>query len=142
VNKTEIEYIKGRVGEVVLCVNGDINTKLNKKKHKVWLNDAEKIKQIRKGEATLLPDVELAKKKGGYDYGVEVLDKFFSYKTTPAQKKLKRENDRIQSKIDDLCLQVEAAGRKIVDRVVLGIIAKQDLPGELEQLGNMIKLAK
>ena len=64
-NKTEIEYIKGRVNNVVKCTCGTISSKLNAQKQDEQLTTEEKVRLIRDGKATLVSDIQL-KEQAGY----------------------------------------------------------------------------
>jgi len=139
VNKTEIEYIRKRVNEVVQCTNGRISTKQAKKKKGTGLTDNAKIKQIRDGRAKLIPDYDLAQAYAKYASGAERLFTFFEFETTEKQKEKIAYNASIDNSTEEMHSSVERAGKRLIDDVILEIIPKKDMPQRLEELARMFE---
>ena len=45
--------------------------------------------------------------------------------------------DKLDEKLEDMQLEVELAGNRLIDNVVLGIIDKKDIPFELQKISEM-----
>lgn len=135
--KTEIDYIRGRVNNVVKCTNGVIATKQEKKKKSTGLSNGRKLAQIRSGKATLIDDFKIANIDVRWKEPLETLLKFYDYEITENQKEKIKHNERIDCATEDLQQSVELAGERLIDEVVLGLIDVSELPMRLEKLSRM-----
>lgn len=142
-NKTELTYIKNRISVVVKCTNGNIATKLNKSKKSTGLTDSRKYKMIADGKAMLKTEMQILELQSAYNG--RVLDRLlmcYEYPTTEKQREKIAHNKIIENKIDSLMLEVELAGNRLLDNIVLGIIEASEVPNALHELGEMVNLAK
>ena len=69
----------------------------------------------------------------------DVIFQCFGIPITALQKQQIKYNERIEAQIDSLHHEVELEGKRLLDKVVLNLIDKSDLPGELEKISNMVK---
>lgn len=140
--KFELDHLKERIAQVVGCTNGTISTRLNRKKKSTGITLTRQIAIIRKGEATLKTDYELAEE---HPYGTrqwgERLVECYDIPLTDLQKEKIAFNLRIDSRVDEIHTEIELEGKRLLDKAILGIIAVEDLPDELLKLGNMSVLA-
>jgi hypothetical protein len=140
--KTEIDYIDHRISNVMRCVNGQITMKLTKLIKNDELTTAERITQIRTGKATLLSNRQLESYNFGYhDRNGFAVVKCFTYNLSDKQKKAAAFNKRLKSKENELHDEVQLAGKRLLDEIVMGIYDKKDLPKKLIELSKMSELA-
>lgn len=141
-NKTDIDYVKARVNQVVLCTCGTITTKINKQIVVAALTKEEKIRLIREGKATLLTNQELRDgvKAGSWPDKDVALITCFTYPESEAQKQAAVHNKSFLSKLDEITQEVHLEGARLVDSIVMGIIDKTKLPDALKTLGEMASL--
>ena len=142
--KFEIEHLKSRVSEVVLCTNRTISSILNKTKKGTGLTDSKKYSLIKSGVATVKAKHDLVNIGGGYRDGnafTELL-KCFDYPETESQKEKISFNENVNNSACELHTEVELSGKRLIDRALLGIIEAKDISDELMTLGNMVSLAR
>ena len=140
--KYEIDHLTKRIGEVVLCTNGSISTKIDKRRKKTGLTDARKLSMIETGKAILRPLPELMDGRSGYhDPLHKGLLECFTYPLTDGQKEKIKFNDTLDDKVESLHTEVELEGKRLLDRAVLGIVSAEQIPDELHKLGEMVNLA-
>lgn len=139
-NKTEIAYIEKRVNQVVKCTNGRISTKISRKKKGTGLTDNAKLSQIRSGRATLKDDLEITAITSRWG-GIEGLLRYYNFEITPKQREKINHNNRLDQAEEEMHTTVELAGRALIDKVVLGVIDKRELPAELGKLSRMFDKA-
>jgi len=136
--KLELDHIKNRVASVIRCTNGNIFTNMEKRKKETALTVQDKMEQIRKGVAVLKSDADLDELRAGYGIaGVGFLCECFNFQETKEQVEAKKYNQRIDDAIVDMHLQVELAGKRLIDDVVLGLCDKKEVPNRLEKLSTM-----
>ena len=75
--KTDIDYSRGRIEEVVRCTNGEISTRMQRKKVKTHLSVSDKVSLIRRGKATLKIEEELWGQES--EYGRENVKAIFPF---------------------------------------------------------------
>ena len=141
--KTEIDYFRNRISEAVNCTNGDISTRLNKFIKKSSLTEPQKIQLIREGKATLRPDYELVNSRTYKDSLAEALCKAYTFDHLTDDQKEAEEayNKTVNNKKQDLHTEVELEGKRLLDRMVLGMVTPEQVPDELKRLGEMVSLA-
>ena len=143
-NKNEMEHVRRRVDEVVKCTNGEIATVLNRVKKGTGLTDQRKYRMIKNGEATLITEKELVDDRNlhRYDSLYDVIVKCFNYPETTTQADKREFNNRVENKKEELMQEVVLEGKRLIDRIVLGIIPLKDVPDELHMLGSMTAMAR
>ncbi|MHA1739244.1 MAG: hypothetical protein ACTSWD_11710 [Candidatus Heimdallarchaeota archaeon] len=142
-NKTEMEHIRQRIDSIVKCTNGEIATRLNRIKKGTGLTVPRMYEIIKAGKATILSEHEILKtEKYSYTNMFEGVCKCFSYPETVTQKDKKEFNWRIEQKKEELMQEVTLEGKRLIDRIVLGLVELKYVPEELHKLGSMSSLAR
>ena len=140
--KTDIEYFEKRIEQTVKCTNGEISTRLNKYRSSTALSDVEKFELIKQGKAVAKDLAYLVHTKVYSDSRYAVLLDCFDYPSkTKKQIEAERYNDTIKNKEQDLHTEVQLEGKRLLDRMVLGMVTPEQVPDELKLLGDMVKLA-
>lgn len=141
-NKTDRNYLESRVKEIVQCTNGTVASILNKLKKSEGLTNDEKFHMIVSGQASLKSESEIHNLESSYGrQHFKVLVDCFDYPLTDHQEACINHNKRIDSRIDEIMQEIELEGKRIIDRVVLGLLDNSDIPAELHRLGKMVSLA-
>lgn len=143
-NKNEMEHVRSRVHEVVKCTNGEIATILNRLKKGTGLTDQRKYRMIKNGEAILISEKELVDERNLYPYKsfYDVIVRCFNYPETITQADKREFNLRIENKKEELMQEAVLEGKRLIDRIVLGITPLKDVPEELYRLGSMTAIAR
>jgi len=142
-NKGELEHIKNRVENIVKCTNGEIATKLNRLQKGTGLTNTKKYNLICEGKATILSEHELLGiSKYAYNNCFEALLMCFKYPKTTTQVEKITYNDRIKNKTEELMQEVTLEGKRLIDKIVLGLVELESVPEELHKLGSMTSLAR
>ena len=140
--KTDIEYFEKRIEQTVKCTNGEISTRLNKYRLTTALSDAEKFELIKQGKAVVKElDYLVRGKVYSEDRYAVLLDCFDYPSKTKKQIEADRYNDTIKNKEQDLHTEVQLEGKRLLDKMVLGVVTPEQVPDELKKLGEMVKLA-
>jgi len=133
--ETAINYVKDRVESVVRCTNGKISTELSEKRKSYTLDVSEKLAQVRNKKAVLKKNEELFI---DFDLGYgKCLNALFNFKRTKEQISAEIFNKTLESQEEERHTEVELAGKRLVDKTVLGIIELKYIPEELEKLARM-----
>jgi len=139
-NKNAIEHTKDRVLEVVRCTNGTISSKLNKKMKKTMAYSMEeKYALIVKGKATLQPITDLMRETSYNTKKFSAVLGAYTYPETAEQKKAREFNQKIADRIAEAHTEVDLAGKRLVDSIILGNISSKDVPAALVVLGELHK---
>lgn len=139
-NKTQIDRVYQRINENVRCTNGVIATSLNKKKKHIPYTQTEKVEMIHKGKAVLKSEKEI-EAMGGF-YGEKYIDlivNFYTYPEGAVRTKYLKEDKKIETRKEEAWAEVEAAGKRLLDKVYLGLIDNSNIPAALEDIANMHK---
>ena len=140
--KTDIEYFGKRIKQTVECTNGEISTRLNKYRSSTALSDAEKFEIIKQGKAVAKDLYYLVHTKVYSESRYSTLLGCFDYPNkTKKQIEAERYNDTIKNKEQDLHTEVQLEGKRLLDKMVLGMVTPEQVPDELKLLGEMVKLA-
>ena len=141
ITKTATQYITGRVQEVVRCTNGKISTKIDEKEKHIQMTFHEKRTQVRTGKAKLRTDDYLYSEfDAGYnsrESPEKCLDELFVFQKTDAQKRAEKLSESLENQREERHIEVELAGKRLVDKCALGIVCLTDVPSELEKLARM-----
>jgi len=142
-NKMDREYLERRVDGIVKCTNGTIATIFNKQKKGTGLTDNKKYKLIASGEAKVKELNEIVNKEKYYgDSQFKILLDCFDYPTTASQLEKIAFNKTIDNQAEELMQEVTLEGKRLIDKVVLGILPMNDVPDALHALGEMASLAR
>ena len=136
-NKTEIEFIKDRVSQIKMCIVGHVETIVNNVLLPEEISNEELHKMLIDGSFTVKEfdyyDDFWSSKRSGFP----LLRELFEFEETEAMKKAKAFNVTVRNKRDEFVTEVELEANRIVDKVVLGIVEKIELPSLLSEFAKM-----
>ena len=137
-NKNQIEEVKRKINTIVREVCDRLEKEVKGKLKFVDYSAKEKIAMIRNGKARLKPDAWLRTNTTTWDEDyVDVLVECCIYEPTVEMRKSKRADNRLNSKLQSDTAKVHEAGELLIDRAVLDIISKEDIPAEYKKLSAM-----
>ena len=137
-NKTQIEEVKRKINTIVREVCDKLEKEVKGKLKFTDFTTKEKIAMIRNGKARLKPDAWLCNNRAGYqDACSTVLIECCIYEPTIEMRRNKKADNLLNSKLKSDTVKVREAGELLIDRVVLDIIAKEDIPAEYRKLSAM-----
>ena len=138
-NKTEFERMTNRVEGIVRCTCGQIASDFNGRKTYVEYTDEQRMELILNGTASIKNRQELLETDSSYRSKSLYLTLIACYDFVDNAKIL-------QAKADDKALDAQSevaqnevvlASKRLLDRISLNIIAKEDIPKALEDLSQM-----
>ena len=137
-NKTQIEEVKRKINTIVREVCDKLEKKVKGKLKFADFSTKEKIAMIRNGKSRLKPDAWLHNNTTSWDVDyVDVLIECCIYEPTANMRKNKKADNLLNSKLKSDTAKVREAGELLIDKVILDIIAKEDIPNEYKKLTAM-----
>ena len=137
-NKNQIEEVKRKINTIIREVCDKLEKKVKGKLKFADFSTKEKIAMIRNGKSRLKPDAWLRTNTTTWDEDyVDVLIECCIYEPTVEMRRNKKADNRLNSKLKSDTAKVREAGELLIDKVILDIIAKEDIPNEYKKLTAM-----
>jgi len=135
--KFELEHLQTRVNKVLQCVSGTVITKLEKEKQAAVLTNADKWRMIKNHTAILRDMHDLIDAGKSYESRYTVLLSSYTYTENDETIAVNKHNTIIEDRKQSILQDIQLAGNRLIDSVVLGLIKTENIPEELATLGNL-----